>query len=79
MFCFKHKKQKQKMADRGRTSRSRTTPWDSNNPANWTADKLKRELEKMCVFVPVSLGKNTLRKIYLENKSRQELHLGKDQ
>ena len=63
------------MADRGRSSRSRTrvqVPWDSTNPANWTASKLQSELELMDIIVPVSLGKNTLRKIYQENLTRRQ-------
>jgi hypothetical protein len=43
------------MADRGRSPRSRTrsqAPWDSANPANWTAGKLKSELEKMNITLP---------------------------
>ena len=45
------------MADRSRSPRSRTrsqAPWDSANPANWTAGKLKSELEKMNITLPIS-------------------------
>ena len=56
---------------RASRSRQRNTPWDSSDPANWTAAKLQTELEKINVYVPVSLGKNTLRKIYVENLSRR--------
>ena len=62
------------MADRGRSPRSRTrsqAPWDSGNPANWTAGKLKSELEKMNITLPISLGKNMLKRIYLENVTRR--------
>ena len=62
------------MADRGRSPRSRTrsqAPWDSGNPANWTAGKLKSELEKMNITLPISLGKNMLQRIYLENVARR--------
>ena len=52
---------------RASRSRQRNTPWDSSDPANWTAAKLQTELEKINIYVPVSLGKNTLRKIYVEN------------
>lgn len=62
------------MADRGRSPRSRTrsqAPWDSANPTNWTAGKLKSELEKMNITLPISLGKNMLQRIYLENVARR--------
>ena len=62
------------MADRSRSPRSRTrsqVSWDSANPANWTAGKLKSELEKMSITLPISLGKNMLKRIYLENVVRR--------
>jgi len=58
------------MADRGHSPPSRTrsqAPWDSASPATWTAGKLKSELEKMNITLPISLGKNMLNGIYLEN------------
>jgi len=63
------------MADRGRSPRSRTrsqAPWDSANPANWTAGKLKSELEKMNITLPISLGKNMLKRIYQDNVTRRQ-------
>ena len=64
------------MADRGRSPRSRTrisqAPWDFANPANWTAGKLKSELEKMNIILPLSLGKNMLKRIYQDNVTRRQ-------
>ena len=63
-----------KMADsqRGRTASrsSRNTTWDPRNPINWTVTKLHEELDRMGIYAPVSLGKVTLRKLYLENIER---------
>ena len=62
------------MADsqRGRTASrsSRSTTWDPRNPINWTVTKLHEELDRMGIYAPVSLGKVTLRKLYLENVER---------
>ena len=63
------------MADRGRSPRSRTRSqalWDSANPANCRAGKLKSELEKMNITLPISLGKNMLKRIYLDNVTRRQ-------
>ncbi|CAC5394978.1 unnamed protein product [Mytilus coruscus] len=62
------------MADRRAPRfRQRTNQWDSADPVNWTADKLKDELEKINIFVLVSLGKNMLKKIYLDNIARRNV------
>ena len=37
------------------------------DPANWTSTTLKQELEKLNIFVLISLGKNMLKKLYVEN------------
>ena len=42
-----------------------------SKPANWTAGKLKSELEKMNITLSISLGKNMLKRIYLENVTRR--------
>ncbi|CAG2192849.1 unnamed protein product [Mytilus edulis] len=62
------------MADRRAPRfRQRSNQWDSSDPANWTANKLKVELESINIFVPVSLGKNMLKKIYMDNIARRNI------
>ncbi|CAC5416017.1 unnamed protein product [Mytilus coruscus] len=62
------------MADRRAPRfRQRSSQWDSADPANWTANKLKDELENINIFVPVSLGKNMLKKIYMDNIARRNV------
>ncbi|XP_063402881.1 uncharacterized protein LOC134686948 [Mytilus trossulus] len=62
------------MADRRAPRfRQRSNQWNSSDPANWTANKLKVELESINIFVPVSLGKNMLKKIYMDNIARRKI------
>lgn len=63
------------MADRrAPRSRTRNVPWNSSDPSNWTVEKLKTELERMNIFIPASLGKNVLKKIYVENIARRDIN-----
>ncbi|XP_033736948.1 uncharacterized protein LOC117325109 [Pecten maximus] len=58
-------------ARRGRAAQ-RNVPWDSSNPANWTIQQLRDELEsKFEIYVPTSMSKSTLRALYLETAGRR--------
>ncbi|CAC5367446.1 unnamed protein product [Mytilus coruscus] len=62
------------MADRRAPRyRQRINQWDSADTANWTARKLKDELDKINIFVPVSLEKNMLKKINQDNIARRNV------
>lgn len=60
------------MASRSKRGRSTTrkAPWDSLNPANWTATQLREKLEEMGVHMPQGMTKATLKSVYLENVGR---------
>ncbi|XP_021348407.1 uncharacterized protein LOC110447193 [Mizuhopecten yessoensis] len=54
-----------------KTRTSKTTPWDSNNPQNWTIQQLKSELEKLNIHGSFTgMSKIALRNLYLENVNR---------
>ena len=56
------------MASRNRgRSTTRKAPWDSLNPANWTATQLREKLEEMGVHMPQNMSKSILKSVYLEN------------
>ncbi|XP_063447153.1 uncharacterized protein LOC134726671 [Mytilus trossulus] len=61
------------MSGRGKGVRRKTrsspyeTKWDSNNPSNWTINKLKEELNKKGIRTPSGMSKQVLKQLYLEN------------
>ncbi|XP_076086765.1 uncharacterized protein LOC143057348 [Mytilus galloprovincialis] len=61
------------MSGRGKGVRRKTrsspyeTQWDSNNPSNWTINKLKEELNKKGIRTPSGMSKQVLKQLYLEN------------
>ncbi|VDI17346.1 Hypothetical predicted protein [Mytilus galloprovincialis] len=61
------------MSGRGKGVRRKTrsspyeTQWDSNNPSNWTINKLKEELNKKGIRTPTGMSKQVLKQLYLEN------------
>ncbi|CAC5377953.1 unnamed protein product [Mytilus coruscus] len=63
------------MSGRGKGVRRKTksspyeTQWDSNNPSNWTINKLKEELNKKGIRTPTGMSKLVLRQLYIENSS----------
>ena len=49
---------------------------DSSNPANWTSEELKVELEKIGIKITENLSNKHLRRIYLDNKKNSSDNVG---
>ncbi|XP_069130113.1 uncharacterized protein [Argopecten irradians] len=62
------------MADRRTNKRRRTetsTPYDMENPNNWTVDILRKKLEEMGIWTPSSMSKANLKVLFIENSKQR--------
>ena len=55
------------MATRTKSRTKQGTPYDPENPSNWTVKQLKEKLAAINITVSSNLSKTTLRQLYLDN------------